>query len=298
MALNKLRLLLDWTLDAKHALFVEAGKRGFYREQGIELEIMEPAQKSSMALERLHAGEADLVINYPHNIILMQEKVPGVISVGSLVRTNPEGLLSLRLKNIESPKDLPGKTIGVGPSPVSQAQLEVFLSQNGIDRKSVNFTTVGFEGEELLLAGKIDLLDAVSYAIPRTLRKGYPVNFFTYTEYGLPDSPFLVFAAREDWAEKNRDILKGFSAATRKGLERVEAWDISDWGEYVKGIPARDSDEEEFQVWERTLPLLGKEKLFYQSPAEVENLYKILKDKKILDKDYSLEKLFLNLLYL
>ena len=55
MALNKLRLLLDWTLDAKHALFVEAGKRGFYREQGIELEIMEPAQKSSMALERLHA---------------------------------------------------------------------------------------------------------------------------------------------------------------------------------------------------------------------------------------------------
>ncbi|MBN2050897.1 MAG: ABC transporter substrate-binding protein [Spirochaetales bacterium] len=296
MSMDTIRLLLDWTLDAKHAVFVEGIKKGFYKEAGLELLILEPAQKSSMALERLYREETDLVINYPHNIILMQEQVPGVLAVGSLVQSNPEGLLSLEEQSIQSPADLKGKTIGVGPSPVSQAQLEVFLAQNNLPRDSVQFKIVGFEGEELLLAGEIDLLDAVSYAIPRTLRKGHPVRFLSYTEYGLPDSPFLVFAARGAWAEKNQDLLSRFAGATRRGLETVKNWTPEDWNAYVEDIPTRESGTEEQEVWRRTYPLLMEESLFQLDLGSLENLAAILTEKGILQNSYNLRDLFLNLL--
>lgn len=289
-----LKLLLDWTLDAKHALFVEGKKRGFYADQGIDLEILEPAQKSSLALELLYRGEADIVINYPHNIILMQKDLPGVISAGSLVQINPEGLLSLEDKGIKKPKDLVGKRIGVGPSPVSRGQLEVFLKNQGIKEEEVSLLIVGFEGEKLLLEGSIDALDAVSYAIPRTLRKGHKVNFLSYTEYGLPDSPFLVFAVREEWLQKNRKTFKEFLAATKKSLPYIEKWTEKDWADYVRDLPGGKSGPEEKEVWERTYTLLKAEKLFHLDLNALGKLQDILMEKGILEKPYDLSKLFVN----
>lgn len=289
-----IRLLLDWTLDAKHAVFLEAKEKGYYEEYAIDLDIMEPAQKSSLALERLYKDEADLVINYPHNIMLMQQDVPGIISIAALVQSNPEGLLSLKEKGIESPADIRGKTIGVGPSPVSQAQLEMFLSLNGIPKDSVTFNVVGFEGEKLLLENKIDLLDAVSYAIPRTVRKGKDVNFFTYTSYGLPDSPFLVFAARDSWVKTHRETAVNFLKATAKGFDDVSKWEISDWERYTHDIPGKYGEEEK-EVWELTRDLMTKSRLFYQDVRGVEGLADLLREKKILTAEIDCSSLFLNL---
>jgi ABC-type nitrate/sulfonate/bicarbonate transport system substrate-binding protein len=289
---DKVRLLLDWTLDAKHSLFVEGLHRGLYAARGIELSILQPEKKSSLALERLFSDEADLVINYPHNILLLQKEYPGIISVGSLVQKNPEGLLSLARAGIHAPADLQGRRIGVGPSPVSQAQLEVFLSENGISTDSVDLVTVGFEGEELLLRGEIDALDAVSYAIPRTTGKGFAVNFLPYAEHGVPDSPFLVFAARKDWAESNPDLPRRFFAATRQGLESVLGWGAVEWDEYAKKLPGKKSGSEEMVIWKRTYALMNPEGLFLQDVPRIAKLAEMLERKGILETGYDLEALF------
>ncbi len=295
MQTHTIRLLLDWTLDAKHAVFTEAQAQGYYREAGISLEIMEPAQKSSMALELLHQGEADLVINYPHNIMLMQDRVPGTVSIASLVPSNPEGLLSLKDKGITSVMDIPGKRIGVGPSPVSQAQLEVFLAHNGVPRDAVTWKIVGFEGEKLLLADEIDLLDAVSYAIPRTIRKGKDVNFISYTQHGLPESPFLVFAARKAWVEEHHETAVKFLKATAEGYRKVCSWTLADWERYTGEIPGRNGPEEQ-EVWELTKALMERTKLFHQDIGEVEGLAALLRDKGILTHEVDCRALFLNLM--
>ncbi len=291
-ALTPIRLLLDWTLDAKHAIFVEGIERGFFRNRGIDLSILEPAKKSSLALELLHKGEADVVINYPHNIILLQEDYPGIVSIGSLVRKNPEGLLSLAGTAIRKPADLAGKRIGVGPSPVSRAQLEVFLSENGVPAGAVELVIVGFEGEERLLKGEIDALDAVSYAIPRTIRKGHEVNFLSYTEYGIPDSPFLVFAVREEWAAANGALAAAFLEGAREGLNAVLRWNTDDWTRYVARLSAGKTPEEEFEVWKRTYDLMDPDRLFELDLPRIEALARILTDKGILRRSYDLSRLF------
>ena len=84
--METVRILLDWTYDAKHAILVEARDRGYFSKAGIDLEILEPASKSAMAIERLYSGDAELAINYPHNILLLQHDCPGIISVGFACR--------------------------------------------------------------------------------------------------------------------------------------------------------------------------------------------------------------------
>ena len=291
---DTIRLLLDWKLDAKHAIFVEAAEQGFYADCGLEVELKEPASKSVDALGQLLQGEAELAINYPHNIMAEIERCPHIVSIGALVKKNTEGLLSLAAGAITKPGDLTGRRVGLGPSPVSLAQLEVFCAENGLSRDALEVVTVGFDGEKLLLAGEIDALDAVAYAIPRTERKGRAVNFLPFAQYGVPDSPFLVFAAAGSWVGAHSGVVRDFLDATARGFEKVSAWDIDAWRRYVKRIPGREAEEEQ-AVWKSIRPLiLGEGKLFEQDLSALQGLKTILQENKLAAAGIYLEEIFLN----
>jgi putative hydroxymethylpyrimidine transport system substrate-binding protein len=289
---ERVRLLLDWKLDAKHALFVEGMSRGAYRAVGIELELVEPAAKSIEGLELLAAGEVDLSINYPHNLLLSHARLPALVSVGALVRRNPEGLLSLADNPVRIPSDLAGKRIGIGPSPVSQAQFDVFCRANHLDRAGLEVISVGFDGEEQLLDGRIHALDAVAYAIARTERKGRAVCFVSYARHGIPDSPFLVFAARASWADRQGELLPAFFRVTAESFARVSAWGEREWAAYAAGIPGRNGEEER-AVWQATRPLIaGSETLFVQDIAALVGLRDILIARGLLDATVDIPALF------
>ena len=232
---ERIRILLDWKPDAKHALLSEGMARGAYAAAGIDLELAEPAAKSIEGLALLARGEAEMSINYPHNLLLSAGQYPGLLSAGALVRKNPEGLLSLASNPVRAPADLAGKRVGIGPSPVSQAQFDVFCAANGLDRASLDVVVVGFDGEEQLLDGRIHALDAVAYAIARTQRKGHAVSFVPYARFGIPDSPFLVFAARASWAGAHAALLQEFFRVTVESFARVSAWGSGEWKAYAAG---------------------------------------------------------------
>jgi putative hydroxymethylpyrimidine transport system substrate-binding protein len=289
---ERVRLLLDWKPDAKHALFSEGLARGAYAAAGIDLELVEPAAKSIEGLELLAKGEFELSINYPHNLLLSRAQHPGLLSAGALVRRNPQGLLSLADNPVRVPSDLAGKRIGIGPSPVSQAQFDVFCRGNRLDRAGLEVLVVGFDGEGQLLDGRIDALDAVAYAIARTERKGRAVCFLPYTHHGVPDSPFLVFAARARWADQRAELLHAFFRVTAENFARVSAWGSRQWASYTASIPGRDGEEEQ-AVWIATRPLiLGDGRLFAQDIAALEGLQQILLARGLLEAAVDLPALF------
>jgi putative hydroxymethylpyrimidine transport system substrate-binding protein len=289
---ERLRIQLDWKPDAKHALFSEGMARGAYAAAGIDLELAEPAAKSIEGLALLARGEAELSINYPHNLLLSAGQYPGLLSAGALVRKNPEGLLSLASNPVRAPADLAGKRVGIGPSPVSQAQFDVFCAANGLDRAGLDVVVVGFDGEEQLLDGRIHALDAVAYAIARTERKGHAVRFVPYARFGIPDSPFLVFAARASWAGDHAGLLEAFFRITAESFARVCAWGGREWKRYAAGIPGRDGDEEQ-AVWNATRPLIeGTGRLFGHDLAALAGLQDILVARGLLSAPADLPSVF------
>ena len=292
--LIEMRVLLDWKRDAKHALLAEAQRSGGYASAGIRVELIDPAEKSADSLTLVSRGAVEVAINYPHNIMCMQDTCPGIVSFGALVKKNPEGLLSLAQSRLTNPRDLAGKRVGIGPSPVSRAQFQMFLRANEISRESVDITTVGFEGEQLLLDGTIDALDAVAYAIPRTQRKGLATNFIFYSASGIPDSPFLVFAARKEWLDANPQTVKDFLVQTEKAFHVVESWGGVEWQRYVQDLPERNMDEER-EVWKATCPLMkGTGPLFHQDLDALNALAAMLLRRGLADRMCNVKEVFLN----
>lgn len=289
-----IRIILDWKLDAKHAIIWGAIEAGYFEDAPFTLELVEPPAKSANSLELVHSGKAELAINYPHNILLMREELPELVSVGALVRRNPEGLLTLRDSQIRNPADLRGKKIGIGPSPVSRGQFELFCKNQGISPADIEVVTVGFDGEDYLLSREIDALDAVQYAIPRTERKGHKVYFIPYTSFGVPDSPFLVFTGAKSWVDGVREDLPAFFQGLKKGLYLVKGWDLDAWKKYTDTIPGRNA-EEEYEIWKATIPLMEESgQLFSHNIDECKKLQNILLSRDLLSTAYEMKTIFLN----
>jgi ABC-type nitrate/sulfonate/bicarbonate transport system substrate-binding protein len=170
----------------------------------------------------------------------------------------------------------------------------MFLKVNSIDRGAVDVVTVGFEGERLLLERSIDALDAVAYAIPRTRRKGYSTSFIFYSESGIPDSPFLVFAARKDWVADNLGMVRGFLRQTREAFGAVDSWGIAEWNRYVEGLPERNGAEE-MEIWRATSPLMrGTVPMFQQDLSALDALADLLRGWGSIGPDLVTGDIFLN----
>ena len=288
---KRIRVLLDWDADAKHAIIWAADQAGLFGENGLEVEMVPPLPRS---LERVHVGEVELAIDYPLNILLMRKELPDLISVGALVKTNPEGLLALKRSGIATPKDLENKTIAIGWDPLGRSHIRIFLEYHDLTDKNIELVPVGRKGEKALLAGEFDALNAVQYAIPRTERKGYETNFFRYIESGVPDSAFLVFTGQEDWVNSNAEALKRFFSCIKQGLNLVKEWGQQEWESYTDSIEGRNRDEE-MAVWKATLPLIDDGgKLFHHNIEGIRELQDILHTGGMLETTYAVEEIFVN----
>ena len=288
---TRIRVLLDWDADAKHAIIWAADEAGLFKENGLKVEMVPPLPEK---LEKVHAGEFELAISYPHNILLMRKELPNLISVGALVKTNPEGLFTLKKSGIDTPKDLENKTIAIGWSPLGRSQIKIFLDYHDLTDKNIELVPVGRKGKKLLLAGEFDALNGVRYANPRTERLGYEINFFSYINSGVPNSAFLVFVGQKDWVNGNAEALKRFFSCIKEGLSLVKEWGNEEWEAYTDTLEGRNRDEE-MAVWEATLPLIDDGgDLFHHNIEEIRKLQDILYSGGMLETTYPVEEIFVN----
>jgi ABC-type nitrate/sulfonate/bicarbonate transport system substrate-binding protein len=66
-ALQKASLILDWTPNTNHTGIYVAKDKGWYKDQGIDLEIIEPAE-GALPVQVVAAGQADFGISYEEEV--------------------------------------------------------------------------------------------------------------------------------------------------------------------------------------------------------------------------------------
>ena len=96
-------IILDWYPNAIHSFLYVAKEKGYYAEEGLNVNVRFPANTND-ALSLTAAGKADMGIYYLHDTIITaaNENIP-VKSVGALVQSPLNIILSLKEKNITSP---------------------------------------------------------------------------------------------------------------------------------------------------------------------------------------------------
>ena len=78
---DKLTIGLDWFINPDHAPLIIAQKRGFFKEVGLEVEMIEPADPNDPP-KLVAAGKLDLAISYqPQLHIQVDQGLPVVRAV-------------------------------------------------------------------------------------------------------------------------------------------------------------------------------------------------------------------------
>ena len=178
------------------------------------------------ALSLVAAGKAEIGLYYQHDVIQARanQNVP-VKSIGAVVQGPLNIILSLKDKEITSPSDLVGKTVGYAGTELSEALVRSIMQNVGADDSDVTMVDVGFD---LMNAMTTDNVDAtigclVNHEVPQMEEEGFAVNWFDLDDYGVPTNYEGVFVANDETIEKDSALLCAFLRASAKGFADMQA---------------------------------------------------------------------------
>ena len=223
--LREVNVVLDWYPNAIHTFLYTAIKRGYFAEEGLDVKIHFPANDND-ALALVAAGKAEIGMYYQQDVIqAVANQGTGIKSIGAIVQSPLNVILSLKDKNITKPEDLVGKTIGYGGTVLSEALVKCMMENVGADASDVNMINVGFELMSSMTTGNVDATIGclVNHEVPQLEEEGFDVNYFSVSGYGIPNYYEEVFLTNDDLLENEPEVVAGFLRAAKKGFDDFKA---------------------------------------------------------------------------
>ena len=222
---REINVVLDWYPNALHTFLYTAIERGYYADEGLDVKIRFPANEND-ALSLVGAGQAEIGLYYEHDIIqaVAEQDVP-VKSIGAVVQSPLNVILSLAEKDIHTPADLVGRTVGYAGTALSEAIVRSMMESVGADGSDVELVNVGFELMSAMTTGNVDATIGclVNHEVPQMEEEGFQVNWFLVNEYGIPNYYEAVFLANNEMIENEPEVLSAFLRASAKGFEDFKA---------------------------------------------------------------------------
>ena len=223
--LREVNVVLDWYPNAIHTFLYTAIERGYFAEEGLDVKIHFPANDND-ALALVAAGKAEIGMYYQQDVIqAVANQGTGIKSIGAIVQSPLNVILSLKDKNITKPEDLVGKTIGYGGTVLSEALVKCMMENVGADASDVNMINVGFELMSSMTTGNVDATIGclVNHEVPQLEEEGFAVNYFSVSGYGIPNYYEEVFLTNDDLLENEPEVVAGFLRAAKKGFDDFKA---------------------------------------------------------------------------
>lgn len=251
-AAEKLTLLLDWFVNPDHAPIYVALEKGYFKEAGIDLEVVAPADPNDPP-KLVAAGKADLAISYqPQLHIQVDEGLP-LSRIATLVATPLNTLLVLDDGPIATLADLKGRTIGFSVGGFEDALLRAMLEPHGIRMEEVTLVNVNFSLSPSLLSGQVDAVIGAyrNFELNQMDLEGRPGRAFYVEEHGVPPYDELIVVARPD--RQGDPLLRRFVDALERGVQFLVNHPEASWRLFLRGRDELD-DELNARAWRDTLP--------------------------------------------
>lgn len=280
-------LVLDFVPGAVHSGIYEAVEKGYYKDNGINLKIIEPTSTAD-TLKLIDAGKAEFGI--ADGIDLATQIADGREAQGimAIAQRPPGGLITLEEDGITDPKQLEGETVGVTGVPSDTAILNTVMEDAGGSADNVDVVTIGFNGVQALESGKVK---AFTGFIPadgvQVEADGYKTKSFPLDENGGPSYPGLVVFSTESKIGEDPDLMKGFVDATIKGYQdalKDPAAAIDSLISQTQGINKQLATDS-FDAW---IPLFGPADTFGQfNKKNLESLSTFMVENGLSDEEIS-----------
>ena len=218
---QKIKIVLDWVPNTNHTGLYVAKDLGYFKEEGLDVEIVQPPEGSTTAL--IGAGGAEFGISFQDTLAksFAKENPVPVTAVAAILQHNTSGIISLKEKGIDSPKKLEGKKYATWEDNIEQAILKKLVTDDKGDFSKVKLIPYTITDVVTGLKSDVDAV-WVYYAWDgiATERAGLQTNFLKIRDYGEElDYYSPVIIANNDFLKKNPEIAKKVLKAIKKGYE-------------------------------------------------------------------------------
>lgn len=216
--LTKMTLALDWTPNTNHTGIYVAKQKGWYREQGLDLQIL-PYSSSVSPDTLISTGKADVGISSTESIVADKATNQPVVSIAAILQHNTSALVALADSGITRPRDLDGKTYGGFGSPYEEAVVSAIIKKDG-GKGNFKNVTLDVGAMDALKARRIDFVWIfMGVEGVQAEQEGIKLNAFSITQYGIPDyyTPNIITGPTQ--IKEKPDLLRKFMQATSKGYE-------------------------------------------------------------------------------
>lgn len=222
-AQDKVSLRLDYSLYGTHAPFYLGIEKGFYKAQGIELQIGEGSGSSNTA--KLVAQGTDPIgfMDYGTMAKGIAAGMP-LKAIFAVHQRSPMVIISHADAPIRSPKELEGKVLGMSASESTAQMFPVLTAVTNTDAAKINVIAPAVGAKTaLFLQKRSDAITGVTYFhVPPLEAQGAKLSYFYYADFGVSALEGGV-AANADWLKANPDLARRFVKATKQAFEAGKA---------------------------------------------------------------------------
>jgi ABC-type nitrate/sulfonate/bicarbonate transport system substrate-binding protein len=272
-----LRVALGWISNVEFAGFWIADDRGYYAEEGLEVEFLPGGPNAPQPTQTLAAGGAEIAIP-----VAMQAFISAVnegndfVTYGTMFQNAPSALLSMASRPVRTAQDLVGARV-LGQQGV-QPYVEAAMRLAGVPVE-YEFIPVGYEPSPLV-EGQGEVYTCFATNQPIMLEQQGMVQdrdfvVTTYEELGLPQYASLVCSQRS-WLDANRPVVERFMRATIRGWQDNAAdpavaarLAVEDYGADLGLDLAQQVRENELQIPYTQSELTQSSGLFRIDPARI-----------------------------
>ena len=210
---DHVRMQLKWLHQFQFAGYYAAIEKGYYKDAGLDVELIEGQPDVDPAKEVL-AGHAEFGVGTPD---LLLERAAGspIVVLGAIFQHSPYIFLTLRSSGIPDVSALNGRRVMIEQQ---AAELYAYLNREQVPQDSLQILRHTFSVQDLVSA-KADAMSAYSTDEPFTLQHaGIPYLTFTPRAGGV-DFYGDCFFTTEAQIHDHPDRVRAFYLATLKGWD-------------------------------------------------------------------------------
>lgn len=208
-------LQLKWFHQFQFAGYYAALEKGFYLDEGLDVEIRE-RDLTRGPVDDVLDGRADFGIS-DSSLILHRLRGQPVVALAVIFQSSPLVLMSLENSNISSPMDLVGKRV-MYQRDLDDALIMAMFNEVGLDEDDFIYVPHNLD-DDALLKDRADAMSAYISDQPFLYRsQGHRVNIINPANYGIDFYGDNLFTS-EQMIQNDPETVLAFRRASIKGWQ-------------------------------------------------------------------------------
>ena len=293
-AVRTIQLPMGFIPNIQYAPFYVAVDKGYFAEEGIEIEFDYSFETDGVAL--VGAGELPFAVASGEQVLLARSQGLPVVYAFAWYQQFPISIISAPELNINKPADLRGQNIGLpGLFGANYIGLQALLFSAELSPADVTMDAIGFNQVEAFASGQKNIVVGYAANEPIVLAsQGFEVTELRVADYVQLTANGIV--SSEMTIADEPELVKSMARALARGIADTianpnEAYEIS--LKFVENLKDQDKDVQ-MKVLTTSIEFWKAERIGFSDPQAWENMNDLLVKMELIPEPIDLSKAFTN----